>query len=300
MKVESGNKKRVGFVTLIGRPSTGKSTLLNAILEEKVSIVSQVPQTTRRHIRGIYQDDDSQIIFLDTPGFHDSDKKFNQALLGQIHGCLKETDLIVYLIDVTRKFGEEEEKLLELLQKHKEKLFIVFNKRDVKENFNVDLFKKERLENFSDCPILFISALESDGVKELVMLLKEKLPEQDHLYYPEDYYTDQPVDLRISEIVREKIFEEGKDEIPHSTFVQIDDIEDEEDGRKTILGTIYVESNSQKPILIGKGGTMIKKISQRARKDLEKIFDCKIFLRLNVKVWKKWRKDPHLLKKLLH
>jgi GTP-binding protein Era len=293
-------KKHVGFIAVVGRPSAGKSTLINAIIGEKVSIVSSIPQTTRTHIRAIYQDTDTQAIFVDTPGLHISNKKFNRALLKEVHNSLKDKNCILYVIDTTRDFGPEEEQLIEILKHHKEKTVIAFNKSDITDENTQRNFFKNYLNDFDKKNVFSISAKDSSGVDELLECIKKRLPE-DNLYYPEDYYTDQPVDLRISEIVREKVFIHTQGEIPHSTYIKIDEIQDDEEKNiRIILGSINTETESQKQIVIGKNGSMIKKISTEARKELEDIFDQKIFLRLQVKVHKKWRNDDKTLKKILH
>lgn len=293
-------KNHVGFVAVVGRPSAGKSTLINSIIEEKVSIVSSIPQTTRTHIRAIYQDSDSQIIFVDTPGLHISNKKFNKALSKEVHSSLKEQDCILYIIDATRDFGPEEEQLINIVSQHKDRTIIAFNKSDLLNEDAQRTFFEKHLKDFSKKHVFSISAKTGSGVQELTECIKKRLPEG-HMHYPEDYITDQPVELRISEIIREKVFQNTKGEIPHSTYVEIDNIEDEaEKNVRIILGTIYTETESQKQILIGKDGNMIKKISTAARQELEDIFDKKIFLRLKAKVHKKWRNDEKTLKKILH
>lgn len=282
-------------MALVGRPSTGKSTLLNTLIGEKVSIVSTVPQTTQHHIRGIYQDDESQIVFLDTPGFHVSSKKFNQSLLKEVRKCLKDADQILYLVDVSRKAGEEEYEIIKNLLPFQEKVILVYNKSDLLKNNYTDPL----LTDFPDQKRFFISALENSGLEPLISYLKELLP-LGHPFYPDDYYTDQPMPLRISEIVREKVILNTKEELPHSIFIEIDSLNrDEERHILEIFGTIYTETESQKQILIGKNGQMIKKISQESREELEDIMEEKIFLRFNVKVLKNWKSNEKIIKKIL-
>lgn len=296
MNKENGNSKKVGFVAVVGRPGTGKSTFMNQVIGEKVSIVSTVPQTTQHHIKGIYQDDASQIIFLDTPGFHVSTKKFNQALLKEIRKCLKDSNIILYLIDVSRKAGEEEREIIKNLKPHADKVVIVYNKKDLLKKD----YKDPLEQDFPNQKRFFISALKNKGIDEVVKYLKDELP-VDHLYYPEDYYTDQPMPLRISEIIREKVILNTKEEVPHAVYVEIDTLERHEDRNLLeIFATIYTETESQKQILVGKSGTMIKKISVESRKDLEDIFEERIFLKINVKVSKKWKTNEKIIKKILY
>jgi len=289
-------KKRVGFVSIIGRPSSGKSTLINYIYGYKVSIVSKHPQTTRFLIRGIYNSDDSQIIFIDSPGYHHFNSNLNKGLSNLAIRNLNDGDLILYLVDITRDFGEEEIDIIEKLKESgkKDKIIITFNKIDEPEIKKET--KEEILKRLGNLPYVEISAKFGKNVDKLLSLIKERLPEGE-MFYPEDYVTDQPIPFRIGEVVREKIFNNTRDEVPHSTYVEVKDLK-VYDNHIIANAIINVETDSQKGILIGNKGSMIKKIGEQARKDLEDIFERKVSLFLSVKVDKNWRKNNDLLKKM--
>ena len=289
-------KKRVGFVSIIGRPSSGKSTLINYICGYKVSIVSKHPQTTRFLIRGIYNSDDSQIIFIDSPGYHHFNSNLNKGLSNLAIRNLNDGDLILYLVDITRDFGEEEIDIIEKLKesRKKDKIIITFNKIDEPEIKKET--KEEILKRLGNLPYVEISAKFGKNVDKLLSLIKERLPEGE-MFYPEDYVTDQPIPFRIGEVVREKIFNNTRDEVPHSTYVEVKDLK-VYDNHIIANAIINVETDSQKGILIGNKGSMIKKIGEQARKDLEDIFERKVSLFLSVKVDKNWRKNNDLLKKM--
>jgi GTP-binding protein Era len=292
---------RSGFVAIIGRPSAGKSTLLNNLIGEKVSIVSKIPQTTRNQIRGIYQGENYQIIFLDTPGFHFSAKKFNRKLVLEIGKSARDADVILYLIDISRKWGEEETKIVDFLRKHQGKpLIIALNKIDLVQNNNGQLFLEveKHLKSLNYQKMISFSALEKINLKQVLTILKDQLPEGPR-YYPDDYYTDQSFVSRVTEIVREKVFQLTQDEIPHGCYCDLDYFEEKQAGKLLVLKIIiYIEQESQKKIMIGKNGSLIKKIGVLAREDLEQIFDRQIYLDLKVKVRKNWRKDEKILQKM--
>lgn len=292
-----------GFVAIVGRPGVGKSTFLNQILQAKVSIVSAVPQTTRRPIKGIYNSADSQIIFLDTPGFHHSERKFNQKLIEQIERSQKESDVVLYITDLTRALGSEEKEIMQLLTKQeKQKIVVFINKADVVNDEEKILAKKDEIKEYlpqvADSEIFYGSALENIGLVNLLDKLSNELPEGP-AFYPPDFYTDQPFDLRVTEIVREKVFQYTKEEIPHSCYCELADFEEKPEKNLLIL-TIYIilDRESQKGIVLGAGGRLIKKISTESRQELEEILDKKIYLNLKVKVRKKWRKDDRIIKKM--
>lgn len=288
-------KKKVGFVAIIGRPSSGKSTLINYICGYKVSIVSKHPQTTRFLIRGIYNSEDSQIIFIDSPGYHHFNSNLNKGLSNLAVRNLSEGDIVLYIVDLTRDFGEEEIDIIKKLKEivDKDKIIIAFNKIDEEIKQKT---KEEVLKNMNNIPYVEISAKFGKNVDKLLNLIKEKLPEGD-LFYPEEYVTDQSIPFRISEIVREKIFNNTRDEVPHSTYVDVKDFK-VYDNHIIANAVVNVETDSQKGILIGNKGSMIKKIGEQARKDLEDIFERKVSLFLSVKVDKDWKKNNNLLKKM--
>ena len=284
-----------GFVSIIGRPSSGKSTLLNRICEQKVSIVSPVPQTTRHKVRGIVNRSEGQLIFIDTPGYHKSEKKFNLYLRHVIMSTFEEADLILYLIDLTRPPGAEEQELIQILLTCSKPMVIGLNKADAKKTF-ADQFKQELEKQKLPGTVMTLSALTGDHVDLLLTKLFELAPEGD-LLYPEDFYTDQTPEFRITEIIREKAINMSYEELPHSLFVEIADMEQHEE-ELWVRAFIYVERESQKGILVGKQGSKIKDIVISAEADLRKIFPTPVKLDLRVKTKPNWRKDDNLLKKL--
>jgi GTP-binding protein Era len=289
-----------GFITIIGRPSSGKSTLLNSICGHKVSIVSSVPQTTRNKVRGIYTTKEVQIVFVDTPGYHHSEKKFNIYMKDLVLSSMEDIEGILYVIDASRPPGKEEEDLIGRLTNLEDKLIIGINKVDIAEDqyTKVKDYCISHL-NISEEKIFPISAKQKDGIEELIGGLVKLLPKGD-LLYPEEYYTDQDPQFRISEIIREKAILKTKQEVPHSIYVEISDMEMRE--KKNMLWVrafLTAETESQKGILIGKGGSVIKWIRQTAQKELNSIFPYKIHLDLRVKVNPKWRKKDNILRDLI-
>jgi GTP-binding protein Era len=290
------NKKfKSGFISIIGRPNVGKSTLLNALLEEKISIISDKPQTTRNRILGIVNQPGAQMVFMDTPGIHKPMHKMNEFMVKTALRTYNEVDVILMLVEATEQPGGGDRFIIETLQKVKTPVFLVINK--------VDLVKKEALlPLMQECSKLYpfaeiipISALQND-LGGLIDAITKRLP-QGPQYFPDNQLTDQPERFIVSEIVREKIFELTKDEIPYSTAVVIEDMKEGPD-ITSIHAVIYVERDSQKGILIGRGGTMLKQIGTLARQDSEKLLGTKIFLKLYVKVKKGWREDVGMLKNI--
>lgn len=290
-------KKRTAIVSIIGRPSAGKSTFLNTACGEKVSIVSPFPQTTRNAIRGIVNCDRGQLIFIDTPGYHESEKKLNILLKAVAHDRLPESDCILYLIDASREPGPEELTITKLLKPAAARVVIGINKTDLHTAMPgmVKLFLQQNLIEVPSDRIFEISAEKDTNINPLLKKLFEMSPIGESLY-PEEYYTDQDVDFRISEIIREKAMNNTRDEIPHALYVEIADMEMRKNGKEMwVRAFLTVERESQKSMVIGKGASMIKKIRLEAVRDLNKIFDYRINLDLQVKVNKNWRqKDPVL------
>ncbi|EKE28710.1 MAG: GTP-binding protein era-like protein [uncultured bacterium (gcode 4)] len=275
--------KKVWYVALIWRPNSWKSTFINALIDEKVSIVSPRPQTTQKCIRWIYNDDDSQIIFFDTPGVNEWKEEFFQHLKWNVIDSVKNADLILRFVDSSRQSWWEEDLITSILQNVTKKIITVYTKSDIA---SVNMPQNE----------LKISSINKKWFEELLSEVKKYLPTWP-LYYDEDYYTDQDTETRIAEIIREKIFLNFKEEIPHSVFVEIGEIEDKPEILR-IQAYIYTESDSQKIIIIGKGGQALTTIWSEARRDLEEIFGKKIFLSLRVKSLPKWKKNKKLLSKL--
>ena len=295
------------FISIIGRPSAGKSTLINKICGEKVSIVSPVPQTTRNKIRGIITRDQGQLIFIDTPGYHNSEKKFNHYLKDLAGSSLDESDIIIYLIDTTRPPGAEENELLDLLRPLYGKTIVLLNKTDHPDS------KPEAAEGFirNGAPQIIeknamfrVSAADGTGVENVLAHLFIMAPEGEQMY-PDDYYTDQEPGFRVMEIIREKAINAVKQEIPHSIYVEIADMEMryKEDGSVKglwVRAFLVAERDSQKGILVGRNGSTVKGIRAEAGSELNKIFPYRVSLDLRVKVDKKWRRNDNLLKRMLY
>ncbi len=288
-------KFKSGFISIIGRPNVGKSTLLNALLGEKIAIISDKPQTTRNKILGIVNHPGAQMVFLDTPGIHKPMHRMNEFMVQTALRTYNEVDVILMLVEATELPGAGDRFIIETLAKVKTPVFLLINKVDlIKKDGLLPLMQEySRLYNFTE--IIPVSALKNDLGGLLDTILK-RLP-QGPQYFPDDQLTDQPERFIVSEIIREKIFELTKEEIPYATAVIIEEMKEEPDITR-IHAAIIVERDSQKGILIGKGGSMLKKIGTLARLDAEKLLGAKIFLKLYVKVKKGWREDEHMLKNI--
>lgn len=297
-------KKKCGFVAILGRPNVGKSTLLNALLKEKISIVSSVPQTTRFRIRGILNLENAQIVFIDTPGLHLFKDDLALYLNNIAKKSVEDTDLILYLVDVTRSIGNEEMVIMNFLLNYTHLPMIMgLNKIDLGTDFLNHyierweaLLKEKKKEN----PVKFyipLSAKKGKNLDKLTEAIVNLLPERDFLFYPEKETTDFPLSFRISEIIREKLLLFLKEELPHSCAVVVEEMEEKEN-IVYIYASILVNRTSQKKIIIGKGGSFIKKIGTEARKDLEVLLKRKVYLELYVKVVKDWQKRPRILKEI--
>jgi GTP-binding protein Era len=285
-----------GFVIIVGRPNVGKSTLLNRLVGSKVAIMSDKPQTTRNRIKGIVTTDKAQIIFIDTPGIHKPKHKLGEYMVRTATSSLDEADCILYLVDASAEIGPGEEWVQNILRDVKTPVFLGINK--------IDLVTKERLAEMitaltsdqSFAEVVPLSAATGENTELLLELLIKYLPEGPK-YYPEDAVTDRPEEFVAAEFIREKILEVTKEEVPHAVAVAVEEMEDR--GHLFyISANIFVERESQKGIVIGKRGQMLKEIGTLARRDLENLFNCKIFLELNVKVKKGWRKHEIALRQL--
>lgn len=284
---------RSGFVGLIGRPNVGKSTLVNAIVGRKVAITSNKPQTTRNIIHGVYTDNDTQIVFVDTPGIHKPNHKLGKYLNKQAYYSIDDVDVILMLIDASMGLGKGDKFILERLKDINKPVILVINKIDKINRLDVlpliDEYKK--LYDFDE--IVPLSALKSDNTKELVKVLKNYLKDG-FQYYEDGQITNKPLEFAISEIIREKVFELTEDEVPHSITCVVDSIEVGKSSY-TINASIIVDRDSLKKIIIGKGGLKIKEIGIRSRKEIEEYLGKKVYLDLFVKTIKKWRdKDKYL------
>ncbi len=293
-------RKKVGFVALVGRPNVGKSTLMNALLGRKVAIVSPKPQTTRTQIRGILTRPEGQIIFVDTPGIHKPKHLLGEEMVKVAVDALKEVDLILYLVEaLDEELSQEDEIIISILKKVDTPKFLLVNKVDLlkyKEGFwkAVELYQ----DKIYFREVIPISAVKGTNLDVLLEKIFENLPEGE-LLYPDDMITDQPLRFLISEIIREKLFHELHQEIPYSTAVVVEEMQERE-GKNLVYirATIYVERASHRKIVIGKGGSMLKKIGRMAREEIEHVLGKKVFLELWVKVREDWRRSETDVKRL--
>lgn len=287
-----------GIVAIIGLPNAGKSTLLNNLLGTKVSIVSSKPQTTRFNIRGIYTRDNLQIIFVDTPGIHDAKSLFNKLMVKSALQALEEVDAILWVVDVADR-SSEEQWILDLIKKASKPTLLILNKIDLLRDKRVLLPVIDHFAKFNLFKaIIPVSALESDGLDIIINELEKILPEGPFYYDPE-YVTDLPLKLQVAEIIREKVFMLTYQEVPYSVAVKVESIREIPEKKMLhIEATIFVERASQKGIIIGKGGQMLKKIGTLAREELEHLLKRKIFLDLWVKTLEGWRERESHLRKL--
>jgi GTP-binding protein Era len=276
-----------GFVAIVGRPNAGKSTLINALVGEKVSIVTPVPQTTRNRILGIANRPDAQVVFMDTPGIHKPLSRLNQQMMTFVRQALAERDLAVLIVDASAKFGKGDEFALQLLKEYAPPTILALNKIDLipKPQLLPLIDRYSKLHNFEE--IFPISALHNDGVEDVLQAVIRLLPEGPQ-YFPPDVYTDQPERFLASEIIREKVIRHTQQELPHVTAVLIEKFEETQTLTR-IYALIMVERDSQRPIVLGAGGQRIKQIGTEARLELERLFPPKVFLELFVKVEPHWR-----------
>jgi GTPase len=285
-----------GFVSIIGRPNSGKSTLLNYLVGEKVSIVTDKPQTTRNLIRGIVTQPEGQIVFLDTPGIHKPVHRMNERMMKSAREAMADVDLILFIVDTSASFGRGDEFTLELLKPVAAKKFLLLNKIDLVEKKKL-LPLMERYSKAGDFEeIIPVSALTGENVEEVVKEVLKHLPEGP-MFYPSDQISDQQERAIAAEMIREKLIISTEEEMPYSTAVVIDRFE-EDDKLDRIYASIFVERDSQKAIVIGKGGQRLKQIGTEARKELEKFLGKKVFLELHVKVKRHWRDDEETLRSL--
>jgi GTPase len=293
----AGNVTRSGFVALVGRPNAGKSTLLNLMIGQKVAAVSDKPQTTRRRILGIHNRPDAQIIFVDTPGIHRPGYRMNERMMDRVYDALKDVDVVVHVVDTSEAFGKGEQYVLDLVKNSGKPSVLALNK--------VDLVNKGKLlpviKFYSDehdyIAVVPISAITEVNIEGLLKEIISNLPEGEFLYPPE-YVTDQQERYVVSEIIREKVLLHTREELPYATGVHLEEFDEQQrsDGFVRILASIIVDKESQKKIVIGRAGQMIKQIGIEARKDIEEFLEVrKVFLDLNVKVVPDWRNLDHIL-----
>lgn len=282
-----------GFVAIVGRPNVGKSTFLNRVIGQKIAIMSDKAQTTRNKIQGVYTTDESQIVFIDTPGVHKPQTKLGDFMVDTALSALKEVDAILFMVNATERRGAGDNFIIEQLKHVDKPIYLVINKIDEISPEDVLAIIEQYKNALEFAEIFPISALQGNNVAELLTSLTNTLPNGPQ-YYPEDQVTDHPERFVIAELIREKVLQLTSQEIPHSTAVDIESIKNQND-QLHIQATIIVERPGQKAIIIGKGGSMIKKIGTLARKDIENMMGNKVFLELWVKVQPRWRDKMSLL-----
>ncbi|SIS36823.1 GTPase Era [Salimicrobium flavidum] len=277
-----------GFAAIVGRPNVGKSTFMNRVIGEKIAIMSDKAQTTRNKIQGVYTDDDSQIVFIDTPGIHKPKHKLGTYMVHAAEQSLNEVDIVLFMINAEEGYGRGDQFIVERLKGIERPVYLIINKIDrVHPDALFSLIEQYKdLMDFTE--IIPISALEGNNVDHLLTVVKDQL-EEGPQYYPDDHITDHPERFVISEFIREKVLQLTREEIPHSVAVMIEQIKTEDDGKVHIQAVIVVERKSQKGIIIGKQGSMLKEVGTRARKDIESLLGSKVYLELWVKVQKDWR-----------
>lgn len=301
IKPNETDKLKTAVVAIIGRPSAGKSTFLNTACQEPVSIVSPIPQTTRNAIKGFVNTSYGQLVFIDTPGYHDSEKKLNLKLKSITETQLDDIDAVLYVIDATREPGEEEAKTARLIKPLQKKIVVAVNKTDLPQAKpqKVINFVKQNLPDLEESRILQMSAQQDTGINEVLKALYDIAPEGEPLY-DEELYTDQDLTFRICEIIRGEAINRLEQEIPHAVYVEVADVEHRNEGKKLwIRAFLCVERDSQKGIVIGKGAAKIKEIRTAAMKKLNEIYLQKIDLDLQVKVDKNWRQKDITINRLL-
>ena len=278
-----------GFVAIVGRPNVGKSTFMNYVLGQKIAIMSDKAQTTRNKIQGVYTKDDAQIVFLDTPGIHKPKHELGEFMVKSAYSALKEVDAVLFMVNISEKRGPGDDFIIEKLKGIKTPIFLVLNKIDLV----TPEVLLERVESYKDAldfaGVFPISVLQGNNVNELMEGLINALPEGPQ-YYPADQITDHPEYFVVSELIREKILQLTQEEIPHSVAVTVDKMQKDEFDKVHVYANIIVERKSQKGIIIGKGGRLLKEIGTRARRDIQQLLGNKVYLELWVKVEKDWRK----------
>lgn len=292
----SDNAFKSGFISIIGRPNVGKSTFINRMVGQKIAIMSDKPQTTRNKVQGIVTRETSQMIFIDTPGVHKPKHRLGDFMLKVTRSTLSEVDVIMFMVNADEKIGTGDRFIMEWLQKSETPVFLVINKIDLVHPDELLEIITSYTEEMHFAEVVPISALNGNNIERLVESLESYLPAGPQ-YYPSDQVTDHPERFIISEMIREKVLHATREEIPHSVAVAIEEIrQDESSGKTHIQATIIVERDSQKGIVIGKGGKLLKEVGTRSRKDIEMLLGEKVYLELWVKVQKDWRNRPGRLK----
>ncbi|UXH44363.1 GTPase Era [Rossellomorea vietnamensis] len=285
----SNTEYKSGFISIIGRPNVGKSTFLNRVIGQKIAIMSDKPQTTRNKVQGVYTTDDAQMIFIDTPGIHKPKHKLGDFMMKIAQNTLKEVDVILFMVNVEEGLGKGDHFIIEKLKGVKTPVYLILNKIDQIHPDALLPMIKQYNDLFPFAATVPISALEGNNVDQLLQVLKDQLPEGPQ-FYPADQITDHPERFIVSELIREKVLHLTREEIPHSIAVVIDKMErKEEKDLIDVIATIIVERDSQKGIVIGKQGSMLKEVGKRSRVDIENLLGSKVYLELWVKVQKDWR-----------
>lgn len=280
--------EKSGFVAIVGRPNVGKSTLLNRIVGQKIAIMSDKAQTTRNKIQGVYTTDTTQIVFIDTPGIHKPKHRLGDYMVEAAYSTLHEVEVVLFMVAADQQRGKGDDMIIERLRKLSVPVYLVINKID-------KIHPNDLLEQIDDfkaqmdfAQIIPISAIQGNNFETLMLELEKSMPPGPQ-YFPEDQITDHPEYFVVSELIREKILQLTRDEVPHSVAVIVDSMKRKPDEKVQIQATVIIERDSQKGIIIGKGGSMLKKIGTQARKDIEKLLGDKVYLELWVKVQKDWR-----------
>ncbi|SDK79972.1 GTPase Era [Lacicoccus qingdaonensis] len=286
-----------GFISIIGRPNVGKSTFMNKVLGQKIAIMSDKPQTTRNKVQGVYTTEDTQMIFIDTPGIHKPKHHLGEHMMKVARNTLKETEVILFIINAAEEIGRGDEYIIDMLKNTRTPIILVLNKIDLVHPDDllkqIDVYK-DKLE-FSD--VVPISALQGNNVETLLEVIGNYLPEGP-MYYPKDRVTDHPEHFIVSELIREKALHLTSQEIPHAIGVEVEKMKADKGDKIHVQAVIYVERDSQKGMVIGKGGKMLKEIGKLARTDIENLLGNKVYLELWVKVQKDWRNKSNFIRSL--
>ncbi len=303
MAKKVSKKFRCGMVSIVGRPSVGKSTLLNTIVGEKITIVSNVPQTTRVRVRGIYTDERGQIIFIDTPGLHLGKDKLDELLRKSAYGSLSDADCVIHVVDTSEPTGKEEETVVSRLKTLQVPVILALNKIDLKGKYlpqYIELWEKAKgcaISDMKNFVLLPISGRKDTNIDKLIEILFQFLPEGPALY-PPDTVSDLPQKIVVGDIIREKFLFVLREELPHAIAVHIESITPRRKNLTHISAVIFVDRESQKEIVIGKNGQLLKKVGILARQELERLLETKVFLDLHVKCQENWRDNPSFLSEL--
>ena len=286
---------RAGFAALIGRPNVGKSTLMNHLIGQKIAITSDKPQTTRNQIRTIYTDEEAQIVFMDTPGIHKAKNRLGEFMVNVAQNTLKDVDVILWLVEPTTYIGAGEQYIMEQLRSVRTPKILVINKVDTVKKDDVLKFIDTYCQEMDFNDVVPVSAMKGTNTDELLRVIKKYMPEGP-MYYDEDMVTDQPMRQIVAELIREKALKCLSDEVPHGIAVVIDSMKERKDGMYDIDASIVCERDSHKGIVIGKQGSMLKRIGSAARRDIEEMMETKVNLQLWVKVRKDWRDSELYMK----